>query len=116
MKIAGTGEVRKGYTRDQFADAWDRYLSAPSPSPRYEPLPATDVGNNSELSENWPATDPLPFESSAATGGSVADQETAGSVLGSGINSATSPVKYSEVAGSGWKRGDGGNDRDEVAL
>lgn len=116
MKIAGTGEVRKGYTRDQFADAWDRYLSAPSPSPRYEPLPATDAGNNSELSENWPATDPLPFESSAATGGSVADQKSAGSVLVAEPNSATSLVKYSEVAGSGWKRGDGGNERDEVEL
>ncbi|HQT74938.1 MAG TPA: DUF3631 domain-containing protein [Acidiphilium sp.] len=107
MKIAGTAQVRKGYQRDHFADAWTRYLPSDPPSPPANPLPATIGHFTGELSKNGNATDPLPSESSGATGGSVADAKSDGSGSVADGKSATMAEKYSKVAGSGLIRGDG---------
>lgn len=116
MKVAGTGEVRKGYQRDQFEDAWTRYLSSPPKAPICEPLPATPPEESTTFSEFSSATKVLPVERSGATADSVADREHPGSGYGSGSEIVENADMGPPVAGSAAKGGTLGGEYDEEVL
>jgi putative DNA primase/helicase len=74
-----TDKVTRGYTRDDFADAFERYLSPPPPSQSATPLQRNDINGLKEKSSATPDSsvadenDPNPLKFNACSG--VADPD-----------------------------------------